>query len=167
MRLVVTSDKKFLANPRTLREKTGSQCLIAASPFHAPAASGEEASKKDLYPTKGPACRYLWDKSLETSAVPPKLAVEKTAPSAARQHAPFLGNGGKARRSILGEIPFSPPSAVHSPGLLLPPSHHRRLSLRTKALPTRPRHRFALLNLRTGYASRGGFVKHQNLFRRI
>ena len=62
------------------------------------------------------------------SAVPPKLAI-KIARSAVCQHIPFLGNGGKTRRSLLRAFtPFGPPSAVHSTELSLPPSHCRRLA---------------------------------------
>ena len=94
----------------------------------------------------------------ETSAVPPKLAIKSPARRRAITRLSLV-TGEKPVEAYLGNIPFGPPSAVHSTGLLLPPSHHRRLSLRTKALPTRPRHRFALLNLGTEYALRGGFVK--------
>jgi len=43
--------------------------------------------------------RFLWDKSLKTSAVPPKLTI--IVRSAMCQHTSFLGNGGKARRRLL------------------------------------------------------------------
>ena len=69
--------------------------------------------------------RSLWDKSLKLLRCHPNW--RKLAHSATCQHTSFLGNGGKARRYLLG-IPFSPPSAVHSAGSSLPPSHHRRLS---------------------------------------
>ena len=46
------------------------------------------------------------------------------------RHTSFLGNGGKARWSLLRKFPFSPPSAVHSTGSFLPPLHHRRLAVR-------------------------------------
>ena len=110
-----------------------------------------ETPKKDLRPKKDLVTGIFGTKALKLLRCHPNWRFE-TARSAARQHAPFLGNGGKARRGILGRIPFGPPSAVHSTGSFLPPSHHRRLSERTKALPTRPRHRFALANLGTAYA---------------
>ena len=52
----------------------------------------------------------LWDKSRKTSAVPPKLA--QCAHSATCHHTPFLGNGGKARRTL---PPHGVSSALRSP----------------------------------------------------
>ena len=52
----------------------------------------------------------LWDKSRKTSAVPPKLA--QCAHSATCHHTPFLGNGGKARRTL---PPHGVSSALCSP----------------------------------------------------
>lgn len=52
----------------------------------------------------------LWDKSRKTSAVPPKLA--QCAHSATCHHTPYLGNGGKARRTLL---PHGVSSALCSP----------------------------------------------------
>ena len=52
----------------------------------------------------------LWDKSRKTSAVPPKLA--QCAHSATCYHTPFLGNGGKARRTL---PPHGVSSALCSP----------------------------------------------------
>ena len=103
-----------------------------------------ETPKKDLRPKKDLVTGIFGTKALKLLRCHPNWRFE-TARSAARRHAPFLGNGGKARRCLMGEIPFSPPSTVHSTGSFLPPSHHRRLSLRTKAPSTCPRHRFALL----------------------
>ena len=51
-----------------------------------------------------------WDKSRKTSAVPPKLA--QCAHSATCHHTPFLGNGGKARRTL---PPHGVSSALCSP----------------------------------------------------
>ena len=42
-----------------------------------------------------------------------------------------LVTGEKPVGAYWGEIPFSPPSAVHSAGSLLLPSHHRQLSWRS------------------------------------
>ena len=42
-----------------------------------------------------------------------------------------LVTGEKPVGAYWGEIPFSPPSAVHSAGPLLLPSHHRQLSWRS------------------------------------
>jgi hypothetical protein len=54
---------------------------------------------------------------------------EKIVRSATCHHTPFPGNGGKARRYLLGAVaPFSPPSAVHSAKSSLLPSHHRQLA---------------------------------------
>ena len=52
----------------------------------------------------------LWDKSRKTSAVPPKLA--QCAHSATCHHTSFLGNGGKARRTL---PPHGVSSALCSP----------------------------------------------------
>lgn len=52
----------------------------------------------------------LWDKSRKTPAVPPKLA--QCAHSATCHHTPFLGNGGKARRTL---PPHGVSSALCSP----------------------------------------------------
>ena len=61
--------------------------------------AGLPGMKKDLHPTTGPNQWFLWDKSLKTSAVPPKLT--KIVRSAMCCHTSFLGNGGKARRCLL------------------------------------------------------------------
>jgi len=45
----------------------------------------------------------------------------------AYQHMRFADNGWSSRR-ILAAWPFAPPSAVHSARILIPHSHHRRLS---------------------------------------
>ena len=50
--------------------------VMTLAPFESLVSPGGGASKKDLRPRKDPY-RYLWDKSLETSAVPPKLAVKE------------------------------------------------------------------------------------------
>ena len=164
---------------------------MTLAPFDSPAASGRRRQKKTSIP-KGPVTGTLGQKS-ENFCGATQIGGLETARSAACGHTPFLGNGGKARRSLLRRkkhcrplsawrrkvrlVPFlsprkdpqlckapwgnrfCPPSAVHSTGLFLPPFHHRRLSLRTKAPFTRPRHRFAPLNLHIKYACRGGFVK--------
>lgn len=63
-----------------------------------------------------------------------QIGVFENALSAACKHTPFLDNGGKTRRTYwredLAAASFSPPSAVHSAGLLLPPFHRRRLAER-------------------------------------
>ena len=84
--------------------------------------------KKTFIPTKRTCNRFLWDKSLENFCGATQIG-DTIARSAVCKHIPFLGNGGKARRRLIGApAPFGPPSAVHSPELFLPPLHCRRLA---------------------------------------
>lgn len=98
------------------------------TPFNRPVLSAEMRQKKTFIPTKRTCNRFLWDKSLENFCGATQIG-DTIARSAVCKHIPFLGNGGKARRRLIGApAPFGPPSAVHSPELFLPPLHCRRLA---------------------------------------
>ena len=63
--------------------------------------SRRRSVKKRPPSTKGPVTGTFGTKVLKLLRCHPNWRYKKTARSAARQHAPFLGNGGKARRDIL------------------------------------------------------------------
>lgn len=106
----------------------------------------------------------LWDKSLKTSAVPPKLA--KYSPAHDVPTHVFPDNGGKARRIL---PPFGASSALRSPfgkvisAALAPPAAlwERRI-LRTPLHP-----RFRSFELGDSVRRSQPFVKQQKSFLRI
>lgn len=112
-----------------------------------------EAERQKRPPsTKGPVTGTFGTKVLKLLRCHPNWRFQ-TARSAARRHAPFLGNGGKARRRLLGQTvqpalcgPFrkAVPAAIPPPAALL----------KVPALPTLPLHRFNAMNLSTVYLSR-------------
>lgn len=99
----------------------------------------------------------LGQKSI-TSAVPPKLA--NCSPARRRAVTRLsLVTGEKPVGAYWGTFPFSPPSAVHSAGPLLPPSHRRRLSWRSDVRLLVCVIGLLALNLGKVYAGQGAFVK--------
>ena len=78
-----------------------------ARPFQNAGRFPDEGSKKDPHPKKRPVAGIFGTKALKLLRCHPNWRFQ-TARSAARRHAPFLGNGGKARRGILGKHPVRP-----------------------------------------------------------
>ena len=82
--------------------------------------STKKGNKKDLHPQRKPAVGLIsWDKSLKTSAVPPKLTI--SCPLMTRLHASSPVTVGLRQRLLA--YTFSLPSAAHSANVFLLPSH--------------------------------------------
>ena len=101
----------------------------------------EKGNKKDLRPQRKPLIGLIsWDKSLKTSAVPPKLTI--SCPLMTRLHASSPVTVGLRQRLLA--LAFSLPSAVHSANVFLLRSHHPAALWEKSCLLTRLHQRFHL-----------------------
>ena len=113
---------------------------MVVSPFAFWLSPGK-GNKKDLHPQRKPVAGLIsWDKSLKTSAVPPKLTI--ACPLMARLHASSPITVGL--RQFLLASAFSLPSAVHSANVFLLRSHHPAALWEKSCLLTRLHQRFHL-----------------------